>query len=146
MKGLMNCFMVIGCLIMLNACSKEKKVEKWLQKGVGEWEVKSENLKIYESDTLQEEYDLGGHAKLIFDENGSFLKISYEDADQTMVGAEVISGKWSNTADEILIEGISGYTLTLKILEIEKKKMKLESTEIFGSLKFVRNYSLEKDK
>lgn len=63
-----------------------------------------------------------------------------------MVGVEVIFGKWSNIVDEILIEGISGYILILKILEIEKKKMKLESMEIFGSLKFVRNYLFEKDK
>lgn len=137
----------VGCVIVLSACSKEKKIERWLQKGIGEWEVKTENLKIYENDTLQEEYDLQGPTKLIFDENGNFLKVSYTDIDQeTVNGMAGISGKWSNTEDEILIDIIGGELLTFKILEIEKKKMKLESTEIYGSLKYVRNYSLEKNK
>ncbi|MNY22428.1 hypothetical protein D3C86_1560390 [compost metagenome] len=104
------------------------------------------NVKVYENDTLQSDDNLVYPLKFIFDENGNFLKVGYTDADQTIVNAmDVVSGKWTSTKDEIVIES-GDDPLTMKILGIDRKKMKLESTETYGSIKYISTYSLEKDK
>ncbi|MNK09036.1 hypothetical protein D3C87_269850 [compost metagenome] len=146
MKVLLNSLLFIVGVVLLNACSKEKRVEKWLKNGAGEWEVIAHNVKVYENDTLQSDDNLVYPLKFIFDENGNFLKVGYTDADQTIVNAmDVVSGKWTSTKDEIVIES-GDDPLTMKILGIDRKKMKLESTETYGSIKYISTYSLEKDK
>lgn len=147
MKGINYLLLVGFTVVLLSACSKEKKIEKWLKKGVGEWQVKANNIKGYKNDTLFWDENFDYPMKFIFDENGNFLKVGYEDdAAEIVSNASIVSGKWTSTEDEILVQTEGGWMLKMKILDIERKKMKLEYTEGSSSEKYVHTLSLEKEK
>ena len=119
--------------------------QRWLKKGVGEWQVKANNVKGYKNDTLQFEENDTDPMKLIFDENGNFLRVGYLEDAETVNNFTVFSGTWTNTENEILVQDEGGWMLRMKILEIERKKMKLEYTEAYGYEKYVYTLFLEKE-
>lgn len=135
----------VGFVVLLSACSKEKRIEKWLKKGVGEWQVKANNVTGYKNDTLQFEENYSDPMKLIFDENGNFLRVGYLEDAETVNNFTIFSGTWTNTENEILVQDEGGWMLRMKILEIERKKMKLEYTEAYGYEKYVHTLFLEKE-
>lgn len=147
MKGINYLLLVCFTVVLLSACSKEKKIEKWLKKGVGEWQVKANNIKGYQNDSLILDQNFDYPMKFIFDENGNFLKVGYEeDAAEIVSNASIVSGKWTSTENEILVQTESGWMLKMKILDIERKKMKVEYTEAYSNEKYVHTLSLEKEK
>lgn len=146
MKKVLNYLIFFGFALLISACSKEKRVEKWLQKGTGEWQVKTINYKFYENDTLQTD-ETNDHPimKYVFDENGNFFIASYLDADQTIINNK-IGGSWSSSKDVIFLKYTGGYEDELKIIEIEKRKMSLEGiTEYPNSEKYIQTIWLEKE-
>ena len=136
----------LAFVILTCACSKEKKIERWLKKGVGEWQVKTVNYKFYENDTLKtDDTDNIISEKYVFDENGNFFISRYFDADQTIMTSND-GGSWTNSKDVISLKHTNGLINELKILEIDKKKMKLEEvTEYPNSEKYVNTLWLEKE-
>lgn len=145
MKSILNYFFCLGLILFLGACSKEKRVEKWLKKGTGEWQIKSYNSKFYENDTLQSDETHSLYGKYVFDEQGSYLIVTYFDAEQTIVYT-ASGGSWTNSKDVIYMTPTGSYKREVKILEISKTKMVLEETESADSEIRITTIWLEKEK
>lgn len=136
-------FLLIACFAILTSACSKVKTERWLKKGSGEWQVKS----IVRTFTypFNEVVVLDLSMKFIFDETGSFAKISYTDPGQNIITSEA-SGTWSVKKDVILLK-YPWKEESMKILSIDKKKMELEidnSSTYDGG--FVDVLSLEKSK
>jgi hypothetical protein len=125
MKSIVNYAFLIGMVLLIQACSKEKKVKRFLKSGTGEWQVTAVNQKFYKNDTLKTDETYSPSEKYVFDEHGNFAKVDYLDADQTIVYWK-IGGKWTNKADVLVLTYSSGYEVEIKILSIKKKEMMLE--------------------
>jgi hypothetical protein len=102
-------------LFGLAACSKEKKIERSLQRYKGVWEVTNYHGLYYhyfEEDTAFGEYKFDNYAIFRFFNNGNFESIG----DNWQTNYE---GTWMNTEDELIIMGEDvDYYGTAKVYQI----------------------------
>lgn len=144
MKKISKYLLLMSLVALLAACTKEKKIERWLKKGVGEWQVTSFQSKHYQNGVLQSDGEIKYFGKYVFDEKGTFFMISYNDSAQTNVGYEA-AGSWTNSKDVIYLNYKDGGVEEMKILEMKKDKMKLEYNSGYSEAeKYINTLSLEK--
>lgn len=87
----------------LAACSKEKKIERSLQRFKGVWEVTNYHSLYYhyfEEDTVFSEQNIDNYATFRFFNNGNF-----ESTGDNYYLYNNYEGTWMNTEDELIIMG-----------------------------------------
>ena len=86
-------------LLGLSACSKEKKIERSLQKKDGTWDVVNCHVMSYNDDgTFYGEYNYDNYATFVFHKNGKFEWFSFNTSTDP-----IHEGTWLNTDEELMI-------------------------------------------
>ncbi|WP_343748582.1 hypothetical protein [Fluviicola sp.] len=121
-------FLLSVLTVVLSACSKEKRIEHWLVRKDGKWDVTSIDYKYYVNNTLQSSANIPNAGNIVFDKKGSVV--------MTLVlngSPETSSGTWTNTKDQITMM-FNGEASVFKILDKPKKdKMTIQTTDYNNS-------------
>lgn len=136
-------FLFAVLVIGISSCSKEKRIERQLEKKEGKWRIASLDYRYYVSNELQAAGTYANAGKIEFGKKGTFtMTISINGVPETSVGT------WTNSKDEIAVM-IDGTGSVLKISDGPKKgKLKLNQTEYSSATdeKEVYIFDLEREK
>ena len=129
---------------MLVSCSKEKSIERHLDRKGGKWNILSEKSEHFTNDQLVASVTVANAGTIVFDENGNVIYTQVHDGFTEMYG-----GTWSNTAEEIRLI-IDSEVLIYVIKDESRKKMTIEHTDSYTDFEgnkevFVQTLELEKE-
>lgn len=120
-------FTLFIVFVGLSACSKDKRIERRLEKKDGKWNIKSMSYQYFNNNSLEDSFMFTNAGSFVFDDNGSVIYNYDYDGDS---GSQ--SGTWSNTEDEVIMI-LDGEVLTMKIEEESRKEMTLNWTEEYSA-------------
>ncbi len=133
--------MLLATVFVLGACSKEKRVERWMYRKDGKWNIVSQTYQYYDNGTLVDSEAYTNAGSFVFDKKGSVVYNYNYGGDSGSQG-----GSWSNSKESITFI-FDGEVLEMKISDESKKKMTLTWTEDYPSTneREVYVFHIEKD-
>ncbi len=106
-------------VLFAQSCSKEKRIEKSLEKKDGKWNVTKHVYEEYSNGILSDSETYLNAGNIVFDDNGVIIWTLIADGD-----VETYGGHWTND-DESVTMVIDGEAIKLNIDERSKKELKL---------------------
>jgi hypothetical protein len=126
--------------LLAQSCSKDKRIERSLEKKDGKWNINKYAYEEYTNGTLSESETYLNAGNIVFSDNGILVWTFNIDGD-----IETYGGQWAND-DESITLIIDGDAIKFDILERSKKEMKLSGvvdTYTIGSTTYEDKFQLE---
>lgn len=126
--------------LLAQSCSKDKRIERSLEKKDGKWNISKYTYEEYANGSLSDSETYLNAGNIVFDDNGVLIWTFIIDGDVEMFG-----GQWSND-DESITLIIDGDAIKFDILERSRKEMKLSAvvdTYTIGSTTYEDKFQLE---